>query len=190
MKKFLKVSSVILLFINILLCAISILCIVRPEMVGNYIVSLYEDITSDVGHTTAGMFNKLALISSISACVSLFITTLVLEISCSCNCKCNCAKHESEEVSTEPAEIVSKDKAKKQKKKLVIAFGRKAKEYVEEKVETEVKKRKQKKVRKEEAVIEDAPVVEEAPVTPAQSNAAVNKAEKINNFVESLKRKK
>lgn len=181
MKKFLKVSSIILLIVNVLLCAVCILCLLKPEGVGAYIVSLYEEITNNVGHTVDGMFNKLALFASISAIVSLIVTTILLEVSCTCAC------HEEHK---ENAEVVEGEEAVEEKNikyKTRIVLGKTAEQVVEH-----LEKKIAKKVKKEKAVAE--PVVEEvAPAVeekPQVQNKPKNKAEEINAILESLRNKK
>ena len=183
MKKFLKVSSIILTILNVFLIAAGLLCIFKPEEIGAGIVALYEEITSDLGHTVSRMYNVLSLGTAITMCVSLLLTSIVAVSGCF-SCKCG------EEVSEEPVIEIPTVEGEQPalKKKTLFWFGKKTKEQIEEKISEEIKKelkRKEKKTKKEP--VKEEPV---AAAPESAANPAVSKANKINSFVDSLRNKR
>ena len=170
MKKFLKVLSIIMIIVNILILTVSILAIAKPEVIGEWIVGIYEDITSDLGHTVAGMYARLSLIASISACVSLVLSTAL----CGTDYYYIC-KHCGDVVDVE-TEDVNKDTLEEPMAKEKLTKEQKAAARAEKRAERKAKREAKKTV---EAIAEVA--VEETAV-----NAKNEKVRKAAEFLKKI----
>jgi len=117
-----------MLILNVLVFGVSILALSRPEAIGEWIVNLYEDITSDIGHTVPGMYAKLLLIASVSSCLALVASTILCEISCVYVCKCcNAESEEAESNDSEEtmAKLTKEEKANLKKERRAARLARK-----------------------------------------------------------------
>ena len=170
MKKFLKVFSIIMIIVNVLILAVSILALTKPEATGEWIVNFYEDITNDIGHTVGGMYARLSLIASISACISLFLSSALCGVDCYYICK-NCG--EATEAETVEKETMEEPVARLTKEEKA---AKKAAKLAEKKAKKEAKLKVQETLEKVAEV-----VVEEVAV-----NAKNEKARKTAEFLKKL----
>lgn len=170
MKKFVSTFSIVMLVVNVLILGVSVLALTQPEAIGSWIVSVYEEITSDLGHTVPGMYARLSLIASIAGCVALIASTILCEISCVYICK-HCGHVESDEESVDAEEEIMEDDMKLSR---------------EEKLALKEQKRKEKKAAKVAKAVAKGLVegVAEAVVEKKEE-----KVDKKAEFLNSLKRK-
>lgn len=177
MKKFVKVFSIVMLIVNILILGISILALSRPEAIGNWIVSFYEDLTNDIGHTVQGMYAKLSLIASISGCLALIASTVLCETCyfyiCKCGCHCHCVESEGTDVKSEEENSEENMARLSREEKALLRAERKA------------AKAAAKAAKK--AVNVEAPAVEEPKV---EKSGAAERTKRAEDFLANLKNKK
>ena len=177
MKKFLKVFSIAMLVINILILGISILALSQPEAIGNWIVSFYEDLTNDIGHTVQGMYVNLSLIASFSGCLALIASTILCGTCyfhiCKWGCHCHCV--ESEGTDTKSEEENSEENMAR------LSREEKASLRAERKAAREAAKAA-KKVADVKAPAAEKPVVEKS--------GAAEKTKRAEDFLANLKNKK
>lgn len=178
MKKFVKVFSVIMLVVNLLILAVSILALSRPEAIGEWIVSFYEELTNDLGHTVQGMYAKLSLIASISGCLALIASTVLCETCyfyvCKCEKHCHCVESEGTDVKSEEENSEVHMARMSREEKALLRAERKAARLAKKAIKHAISK--------EEAPVEE---VKEQPV----SSAAV-KTKRAEDFLANLKNKK
>lgn len=102
MKKTLRALSIVNIVFGVLVLVMLILSIVKPAGFGEFLLQTYEDVTSDLGHTLAGLYNKIIELCAYALAViaGLGILFFILDEVCY---KLNCLD-ESEENIDEPKE--------------------------------------------------------------------------------------
>lgn len=177
MKKFVKVFSIIMMVVNLMILAVSILALSQPEAIGEWIVSFYEELTNDLGHTVQGMYAKLSLIASISGCLALIASTVLCESCyvyiCKCDHKCKCQSVESEGTDVKSEEENSEE--------TMARLSREEKALL--KAEKKAAKEAKKALKKQAAPVEEVKEVEQP------KSSAAEKTKRADDFLASLKRK-
>lgn len=105
--KALKKWSITTLVFCVLALVLSTVCVFRPEGFGLWLVTTYEDITCELGHTVAGVYDKLTIISYALFLIFFVVNQILLFTYAS---KCKKMVTEGTTTTTETTTVVEKKK--------------------------------------------------------------------------------
>ena len=122
--------------LSILVSIMLIISAVEPLRLGNFIVRVYEDITTTYGHSVSAMYAKLTVILSIVMLISFIITiALIYSYGTKMRKTLDSTEHEVDSLEEEKIEKEAEEaKMKKERKEKVRKFLKKRVDAVEEKV--------------------------------------------------------
>ena len=169
MKKLTKVLSIILAIFAVLFLVLLITSYFKPERFGDFLLCVYEDFTEDCGHTVAGLFNRLLIITLFA-----FVGTTILSIGFGL---ATTRLPEPEENDSEGEKSETTDT------KSVSITNTK-----EEKVFKKAKK--EKKTKKSEAKVISESVDDAANTVKTVAEKTVSTSKTIDNFLDSLRNNK
>lgn len=125
--KALKKWSIATLVFCVLALVLSTVCVFRPEGFGLWLVTTYEDITCELGHSVAGVYNKLTIISYALFLIFFVVNQILLFTYAS---KCKKLVTEGATTTTETTTVVEK--------KIILVPEKKKRKHEKRKKDSEV----------------------------------------------------